>query len=48
MKNAVLYKGIYLMPGSHARHLYDTRDWKALEAHMKELDRKDKQLKGLA
>lgn len=47
MKGAALYKGIYLMPGSHAFHLWNTKQWKALDQHMKELAEKDKKLKGL-
>lgn len=47
MRGAVLYKGIYLMPGSQAHHLWTTKDWKGLDQHMKELDEKDKKLKGI-
>lgn len=40
----VLYKGVYLTKGSHGLELYEKKDFKALDAHMKELDRKEKDL----
>lgn len=48
MRDAVIYQGIYLMPGSHAHHLWTTKQWTALNQHMKELAEKDKKLKGLS
>lgn len=48
MRDAVLYQGTYLMPGSHAHHLWTTKQWKELDQHMKELAEKDKKLKGLS
>ena len=47
MRGAILYKGVYLMPGSVAHKLHTEKKYKELEAHMKALDAKDKQLKGL-
>lgn len=47
MKNAVLYKGVWLMPGSEARRLFDAKEWKKLDAHMKALDAKQLALEGV-
>lgn len=48
MRNAVLYRGVLLMPGSLARQLYDGNLFKELDQHMKELDLKEKRLRGEA
>lgn len=48
MTGAILFRGIYLMPGSVAHKLHTDKKYKELEAHMKELDEKDKKLKGLS
>lgn len=50
MKNAVQYKGVWLMPGSQAYTLFenmkkDPKLQKKLDQHMKELDQKEKDLR---
>lgn len=54
MKNAVHYKGTWLMPNSKAKELYDTyrktndnKDRKKLDDHCKEVDNKYKEYAGL-
>lgn len=42
------YQGILLMPGSHARKLHDEGKWQDLVKHMKELDLKERRLRGEA
>lgn len=53
MKNAVLYKGSWLMPNSTAKELYDTyrksndnKDRKKLDDHMKVVEQNYKNLCG--
>lgn len=54
MRNAVLYKGIWLCNGSKAKELYDDiqkaqdkgKAQKLLDLHLKELDNKEKKLRG--
>lgn len=46
MRNAVEYRGVLLMPGSHARQLHDEKKFKELDQHMKELDLKELRLRG--
>ena len=49
MNKAVNYKGILLMPGSQAFELYHDKAPDArrkLEEHMREVDLKDKKLRG--
>lgn len=38
MKNAVLYKGVWLVKGSVAYALHQDGKWKELDQHMKRLD----------
>lgn len=38
------YRGGYLAKGSHAYELWEKKNFKALDAHLKELDRKEKDL----
>lgn len=40
----VPYKGVYLAKGSHGLELYEKKQFKELDAHLKELDRKEKDL----
>ena len=40
----VTYKGVLLARGSYALELYEKKLFKELDAHMKELDRKEKDL----
>jgi hypothetical protein len=42
MKGAVKYRGIWLMKGSVAFELYGSGEFKKLDAHLKELDKKAK------
>jgi hypothetical protein len=44
MKNAVLYKDIWLARNSEAYHMWDTKDFGKLDKHLKELDTKGKEL----
>ncbi len=46
MKGAILFQGIYLMPGSHAHKLHTDKKWDELQAHMKELEEKKQKLEG--
>ena len=46
MKGAILFQGIYLMPGSQAHKLHTEKKWAELTAHMKELEQKKQQLEG--
>lgn len=46
-KNAIFYRGVWLFPGSLAHKLHTEGKIKELQAHMYELDLKDKKLKGL-
>ena len=39
---AVLYKGIWLAPGSRAFQLHSEKKWKELDQHMKEVDEREK------
>jgi len=47
MKNAVLYKGVWLMKGSVAYQLHQDQKIKELDAHMKALDAKQHALEGV-
>lgn len=38
MRNAVFYKGTWLMKGSKAYELYQLGEFSALDKHLKELD----------
>ena len=40
----VPYKGVFLGKGSHGLELYEKKMFKELDAHMKDLDRKEKDL----
>lgn len=44
MNNAVNYKGLWLAKNSEAYFLWDLKEFKKLDAHLKELDRKAKEL----
>jgi hypothetical protein len=44
MNNAVMYKGQLLAKNSEAYFLWDVKEFKKLDAHLKELDRKQKEL----
>ena len=46
MKGAILFQGIYLMPGSQAHKLHTEKKWAELQQHMKELEEKKKKLEG--
>jgi hypothetical protein len=46
MRNAIKYRNCWLMAGSVAHKLHTEGKLKELDAHMKEMDRKDKKLKG--
>lgn len=40
----VPYKGVVLAKGSHCYELWEKKDFKALDAHLKYLDQKEKDL----
>ena len=40
----VPYKGVFLAKNSYGYELWERKDFKALDAHLKELDRKEKDL----
>lgn len=44
MKNAVLYKGVWLMRNSHAWELYMSGNMSALDKHLKQLDTNEREL----
>lgn len=44
MKNAVLYKGVWLARNTTSYELYDKKEFGALDKHLKELDTKGKEL----
>ena len=44
MKNAVLYKGIWLCKGSHSKALHDEGKLEALDKHLKQLDQNEREL----
>jgi hypothetical protein len=44
MKNAVVYRGQMLAKNSEAFTLWDLKEFKKLDAHLKELERKQKEL----
>jgi hypothetical protein len=46
MRNAIVYKGVWLTSGSHAHKLHVEGKIQLLDRHMKELDEKDRRLKG--
>jgi hypothetical protein len=46
MRGAIIFQGIYLMPGSQAHKLHTEKKWSELQAHMKELEQKKQQLEG--
>jgi hypothetical protein len=46
MKNGIIFQGVLLAPGSLAHKLHTEKKWKELEAHMKALDQKKRQLEG--
>lgn len=43
---AVAYKGVYLMPGSHAHQLWQDKKFKELDYHLQGLEIKKRQLEG--
>lgn len=45
-KNAIEYKGVWLMPGSDSHRLYTEKKWAELEKHMAELEKNRKKLEG--
>lgn len=46
MKGAILFQGIYLMPGSVAHKLHTEKKYQELQQHMKELEEKKRKLEG--
>lgn len=44
MKNAVLYKGVWLAKTSMAYALYDAKSFEALDKHLKQLDQNEREL----
>lgn len=44
MKNAVLYKGVWLAKTSMAYALYDSKRFEALDKHLKQLDQNEREL----
>lgn len=44
MNNAVFYRGGWLARNSHAYFLWEVKEFKKLDAHLKELERKEKEL----
>lgn len=43
-RSAVNYKGVWLAPGSRAEELYRLKQFKELDAHIKALDQKERNL----
>lgn len=43
---AVLYKGDWLAPGSHAMELYQAKKFKELDTHMREVTARAQKLAG--
>jgi len=43
---AVKYKDVWLAPGSEAYSLYEAKDWKKLDALLKETDNAKRKLEG--
>lgn len=45
-RNAVLYKGVWLAPGSEAKELYDSKEWAKLDKHLAALDKAKRKMEG--
>ena len=45
-RNAVLYNGVWLAPGSEAMELYQTKQWEKLDKHLAALDKAKRKMEG--